>query len=227
MAELFRAHGWSVREGAVCSGGTVDVVAERSWRRGAIEAQLRLLIQNDDDGVVVSPVADAPVSLPFYFFGDDEREQQRAISAVLAQHEVDAAPVLAAIHRAAYRGERAVVTPARVDPPAAPASASLSRGSLPFHLTDAVRADLLQHDLDVLADDLPDVVLPPARCDLLHPIVLTSTPLPPVGWARIHQPSVVGAESRWLDLVHHSATDAFVAMLTRHYSGAFRRRRFA
>ena len=183
-SEELREHGWSVRQGAVCSGGSVDIAAERSWRRGTIEARVRLIIRCDDDGVLLTPCPAAPVSLPFYFFGDDDRQQRRAIGEVLARHEVDPAPIVAGIHRSAYRGERAVITPARVDPPPAPASASVFRGSLGqvFELTRAVRDDLLRHDLDGLADDLPTVLPLPPRCDLIHPIVLTPIVLTPPCW---------------------------------------------
>src|SRR5215212_5149463 len=227
-------HGWAARQGAACSGGGVDLAAERLWRRGELTARVRLIIEIPDDlnPLLLSPTPPPPTvaCLPFYTLGDDDPEQRLAITAVLRCHGLDPTPILAALHRAAYRRDLAVITPARVDPPAAPRTAATFRAGSPiadaFRLVPAIRADLLRHDLDVLAGDLPAHVAAPPHCELLHPIVLTAAPLPSRDWLRLERRAVVGAEWQWLDVVHSGFASAFVEMLTAHYEAAYRRRRF-
>lgn len=241
-AAALEAHGWDVAQAVVHSAGTADVAAERIWSRSKLTARVRLIIRchwRSDPLVFASapqrPGGDRPLS---YSFGDDDPAQRRALAELLD------APLIARIHAAAYPREVSVVEPAHVDaPPAADRGTGVLDSSINMAIVaaDAVHVDLLDHDLDVVRDDLDidrdagtraalDAVY---RCELLYPIVVTSAEIRSLpqqrrhDWLRIERSSLVGSERRWIDVVEAPAFASYADALTRHFNAAYRKRRFA
>ena len=234
-AATLAAHGWRVTQAARHSAGTADVAAERAWSRGRLTARMLLVIRCDsrDERLVFSTLDDAADRLPSYSLGDDDPAQRRALGKLFDDSQ---------LHAAAYPRERALTEPARIDAPrartraAAIADEALDEG---FASIDAVRRDLLQHDLDVISDDMDidrDMAMQSAldmayRCALIYPIVITDAELWSLpdrrrhDWLRIERASVVGHERQWIDVVSDLAS--YAETLTRSISAAYRKRRFA
>jgi len=230
--------GWRVTQSAVHSGGTADVAADRAWSRDALSARVRLLLRCDSraERIVLSSLDRAHDDrLPCYTFGDDDLAQRRAVAEVIG---VDR------LRSVAYPREVAFIEPARIDALPARARAVAIRDAVldeAFSSVDAVRRDLLQHDLDVVRDDLDidrDVAAESAlqaeqRCELLYPIVVTDAELWSLperkrhDWIRVERSSLVGHERQWIDVVHGAAVAAYADALTRHVASSYRKRRFA
>ncbi|MEK6376053.1 MAG: hypothetical protein AABO58_25540 [Acidobacteriota bacterium] len=240
-AAALTANGWRVSLAAVHSGGTADVAADRAWSRGKLSARLRLIVRCDSrpQRLLLSSV-DAPATdrLPSYCLADDDPAQRRAIAAVIDPALIDR------LHAAAYPHAIAVTEAAHLDALPAHARAAAVRDAAideAFASVDAVRRDLLRHDLDVVRDDLEidrdfaaGAVLEAAhRLELLHPMVITDGELWSLpdktrrDWIRLERSSLVGRERQWLDLVEGRAFAAYAGALTRHITAAFRKRRFA
>ena len=259
-AAALAANGWRITHAARYSGGTADVAADRSWSRGRLTARVRLVIRCDsrDQRLVFSSLEDSTDRLPFYSFGDDDPAQRRALSRLFdgepspglrppspaLRERVDDDTLISELHAAAYPRETALTEPARIDAPrartrvAALADAVLDEA---FASIDAVRRDLLQHDLDVIGDDLDidrDFAAQAAidaahRCELIYPIVITDAELWALprkqrrDWLRIERASLVGHERQWIDIVEATGFASYAEALTRHLSAAYRKRRFA
>lgn len=231
---LLRSAGWSVREGATHSLGTVDLAAQRTWSRGDLEAVLHLLIIIDDaEGELAfseenGQTGHAPLT---FSLGDDDPVQRRALGSDL----------FGRLHTLAYIREQSITAPAQVDAPPARARASFFRSTSSsdaftraFAALDGVHNDLLQHSLETISDDLellsekeaPAALAPfVRRRDLLHAIVITDQTMH-AGSIRLEKTRVVGAEYRWIDIVRSDAFSDFAHALTRHYTARFRKRRF-
>jgi len=240
-AAALAASGWRVMHAAVHSGGTADVADDRTWSRGKLSARVRLIVRCDSrpERFVLSALDDdAPDRLPSYCLGDDDPAQRRALAGV-----ADAA-LIERLHAAAYPREIALTEPAHLDALPARARAAAVRDAVideAFASIDAVRGDLLQHDLDVVRDDLDidrdfaaTVVLEGAhRCDLLYPMVVTDAELWSLpdkkrrDWMRLERSSLVGHQRQWIDIVEGGAFAAYADALTRHITAAYRKRRFA
>ena len=234
VSSTLESLGWSLREGASHSRGSVEVAAQRSWSRGELEAVLHLLIVIDptDDALAFADndptIEDAPIALSL---GDDDPEQRRALAAILDRDR------LAWLHATAYPREESITAPARVVAPPARRSApftgndeSLIRA---FDALDGVRDDLwkatieaLAEDLEFLPEDAPAIIDPfLRRCDLLHAIVVTDRVMPNES-VRLETRRVVGAEHRWIDVVRSVAFADFAGALTRHYDARLTKRNF-
>jgi hypothetical protein len=180
-ATALAANGWRITHAARYFGGMADVAADRTWSRGRITARVRLVIRCDsrDQRLAFSSLGDWSDGLPFYSLGDDDPAQRRALGKLFDDSQ---------LHAAAYPRQTALTEPARIDAPRAPARvAAIADAALDeaFASIDAVRHDLLQHDLDVIADDLDidrDFAAQAAidaahRCELIYPIVITDAEL--------------------------------------------------
>jgi len=235
-ASALAALGWRVTYSAHHSAGTADLAAERSWSRGRLTARVRLIIRCDArDERLVFPSLEGDLfdRLPSYSLGDDDPAQRRALAKLLDD---------AALHAAAYPRDIAVTEPARIDAlHARRRVAAIHDPALDeaFASIDAVRHDLLQHDLDVIADDLDidrDVAVESAidaahLCELLVPIVITDAELWSLPerrrhpWLRAERTSVVGHGRQWIDVAQDFAS--YAGALTRHVNAQYRKRRFA
>ncbi len=219
---ILTAAGWTVREGAAHSRGTVDLAAQRTWRRGDLEAHVHLLVILDPyDGEL--ELLDVPGKIPHapitFSLGDDDPTLQQLLGDEL----------FARVHAIAYRREQSITAPARVEAPPARIRASFSRESFgrAFEALDGVRDDLLQFALDMLADDGEDALDPfIRRCDLLHAIAITDRTMRQKS-IRLEQSRVIGADYRWIDVVRSNAFADYANALTRHYASRFAKRRFA
>jgi hypothetical protein len=236
-ASALQAAGWSVREGAVHSSGTVDVAAQRRFLRGDLEAVIHLLIIVDSsEGELVfsegeGMIEHAPIA---FSLGDDDPAQRRALAAVLS------ADLLAHLHATAYPRERSITAPLRVDAPKARTRASFfrsSNGDAPFDRAfaalDGVHDDLMKLAIETIADDLELLSAGDAataidpflrRCDLLHGIIVTDQVMR-CNAVRLERSSVVGTEHRWIDVVRSEAFADFADALTRHYTARLSKRR--
>ena len=240
-ADALAASGWRMTYAAVHSGGTADLAAERTRTHNKLAARVRLIIHCDSrqQRFVLSSL-DAPITdrLPFYSLGDDDPAQRRALAATLDPD------LIAQIHAAAYPRAIALTERAQIDaPPARAHVAAISDQVLDeaFASADAVRRDLLQHDLDVIRDDADidrdfaahGAIDAAHRCELLYPIVITDAELRSIpdkkrhDWLRVERTSLVGHQRQWIDLVHGAAFAHYADALTRHISAAYRKRRFA
>ena len=267
-ATTLAAAGWSVLEAAAFSAGAIDVLALRSWQRPPLRATLRLLIHGHASaGQLLFSATTAPASegesLPHFAIGEDDGGQRRALAELLARHGVAAEPVLAALHAGAYARERAANQPARLDPRRLAIEASSFRGTgeagpsfretidAAFAAIEALRGDLLQHEIARLEDDLEamhgdgtdamsehavaTLTAAASDCDLLHSVVITDTPIALLtdGDAlsrpdaiRLLRPSAVDARRQWLDVVSAASAEPYLEALTRHYDVGYRRRHF-
>jgi hypothetical protein len=234
-ARVLGAHGWRVTRAAAHSAGIADLAAARTWSRGRLAARVRLVIRCDsrDERLVFASLGDAVDRIPFYSLGDDDPQQRRALAKLLDD---------ALIHAAAYPREKAITEPAQIDAlrartrVAAVADPVLDEA---FASVAAVQRDLLQHDLDVISDDMDidhDMAMHAAvdaaqRCELIYPIVITDAELWTLpakrrhDWLRVERASVVGQQRQWIDVV--SAFDSFEEALTQHVNATYRKRRFA
>jgi len=231
---LLRAAGWTVREGAIHSLGTVDLAARRTWSRGQLEAVVHLLIIIDESEgeLAFSEEKGKSEHAPLTFsLGDDDPAHRRALG-----HDL-----FAKVHGLAYAREQSITAPARVDAPPARIHASFFRStgrreafSKAFAALDGVHDDLLQHSIETITDDLEllsekdsiAAIAPFARrCELLHGIVITDQAMH-IDSIRLEQTRVVGAEYRWIDIVRSDAFPDFADALTRHYVARFKKRRF-
>jgi len=219
---ILTAAGWTVREGAAHSRGTVDLAAQRIWRRGELEAHMHLLVLLDPhDGEL--DFLDVPGKIPHapitFSLGDDDPALQQLLGDEL----------FARVHAIAYRREQSITAPARVEAPPARTRASFATGDFAraFDALDGVRDDLLEFALDMLADD-GEAALDPfiRRCDLLHAIVITDRTMRQKS-IRLEQSRVIGADYRWIDIVRSNAFADYANALTRHYASRFAKRRFA
>lgn len=217
------AAGWQVREGAAHSLGTVDLAAQRTWRRGELEATLHLLVILDPHEGELDFI-DTPGKIPHtpltFSLGDDDP----------ALHQLLGDELFARVHAIAYRREQSITAPARVDAPPARTRASFATiadaATRAFTALDGVREDLVDFALDMLADDGEEALDPfIRRCDLLHAIVITGRTMRPKS-IRLEQSRVIGADYRWIDVVRSDAFVDYVNALTRHYASRFARRRF-
>jgi len=217
------AAGWSVREGASHSRGTVDLAAQRSWRRGEIEAVLHLLVIIDpSEGELAfletaGKVPHAPITVSL---GDDDP----------ALHQALGDELFARVHAIAYPREQSITAPAHVEAPAARTRASFATGNeslaRAFDALDGVRGDLLNFALEMLADDGEPAIEPfIRRCDLLHAIVITDRTMRTKS-VRLERSRVVGADYQWIDVVRSNAFADYANALTRHYASRFAKRRF-
>ncbi len=240
-ATALTAHGWRVTPSAAHSGGTADVAAERRWIRGKLTARVRLIVRCEAANERFAlPTLDTAAGdpLPTYSLGDDDPAQRRSLAAV-----IDAA-LIEHLHALAYPHEMAVTLPAHIDALAARARAAAPRDPAvdeAFISVDAVRHDLLQHDLDGLRDDMEidadcaaTLILDGAhRCELVYPIVLTGAELwsfPAMRrchWMRLERLTLVGHQRQWIDIVEAEAFASYAAALTRHITATYRKRRFA
>jgi hypothetical protein len=240
-ASALTANGWRVTLAAVHSGGTADVAADRAWSRGKLFARVRLIVRCDwqPQRRFVLSALDAPADrLPSYCLADDDPAQRRAIASV-----IDPA-LIAQLHAAAYPHSHAVTEAGRLDALPARARAAAARDAAideAFASVDAVRRDLLQHDLDVVRDDFDidrqvaaGAVLDAARrLELLYPIVITDAELRSLpdqkrrDWIRLERSSLVGHQRQWVDIVEGRAFAAYAGALTRHITASYRKRRFA
>lgn len=262
VATALRGLEWNVTEGAFYSGGAIDVAARKVWKNRSIQAAVRLAVFSDGGQGRELVFAQAPVSersLASYSLGDDVASQREAIRRALAPH-ADAAAALQQLHDTAYPRERALVHAAHVPPPPARAQASSFRqldgtngfeqaATAAFAALEAIHADLLRFDLDVILDDLTLFADPAERtghaagmladgtasCDLLHAIVVTEAPLSllanasrvaSVPWLRLVRTALLGGGATWIDVVQSSAIDDYTSTLTRHYDAQFKRRKF-
>jgi len=224
-SSLLRAAGWSVREGATHSRGSVDLAAQRVWTRGEIEAVVHLLIVIDDaEGELAFLQAEGKVDhAPLTFsLGDETSMLDRDLAAQL--------------HALAYRREQSITSAAQVDAPKARRRATWSSGDFTraFAALDGVRNDLLKLSIDTLSDDLElldaddaEAAIAPfaRRRDLLHAIAITSQTMRTKTF-RLEQARVVGADYRWIDVVSADSFADFTDALTRHYTARFAKRRF-
>jgi hypothetical protein len=202
IRKALESHGWTAKEGAAHSLGVVDVAARRSFERKRISYTSHLLAICHSGEVSFSPEQATASSIAMYWLGLDDREQRRALIAALGEENV------AALHRAAYPKEKAIVTSV-----AAPkVKAHAAAGNVPesaFRAIEGVLRDLFAYDLDVLQDGVePDV----RQCHLVQAVVVTEQELAPV---RVHRPFVVGADERWVDVVGAASFEDYVARLTK------------
>ena len=220
---VLTAAGWTVREGAVHSGGTVDLAAQRTWRRGELEATLHLLVILDPQEGELEYL-DLPGKIPHapitFSLGDDDP----------ALHQLLGEDLAARVHAIAYPRAQSITAPAHVEAPPARTRASFATvgesAARAFAALDGVREDLLDFALDMLADDGEDAIAPfIRRCDLLHAIVITDKTMRPKS-LRLEQARVIGADYRWIDVVRSNAFAEYANALTRHYASRFARRRF-
>jgi hypothetical protein len=263
-AAAFRPLGWQVTEGAATAAGTIDVAAHRLWRRDRLTARVRLAILCDAASRelvfarTAAPFADD--SLASYALGDDTPPQRETIRRALEPY-VDGGAAMRALHEAAYPRERSLVDAAHIAAPSARTHASGFReldgatgferaAGVAFRAIDALRADLLQHDLDVIVDDLTllddggeraqharnALAFHAQHAELLHAIVVTAAPLGVLAnaeraadapWLRLARVPAVGSDAQWIDIVQSDAVDRYAAQITRHYEARFARRRFA
>ena len=236
-ATALAANIWRVIHAARYSGGTADIAADRTWSRGRLTARVRLVIRCDsrEERLVFSSLGEASDRLPFYSLGDDDPAQRRALSKLFDDSE---------LHAAAYPRETALTEPARIDAPSANARvAAIADAALDeaFASIESVRRDLLQHDLDVIGDDLDidrdfagqTAVDAAHRCELIYPIVITDAELWSLperrrhDWLRVERASLVGHERQWIDVVETANFASYAGALTRHISAQYRKRRFA
>lgn len=220
---VLTATGWPVREGAAHSLGTVDLAAQRTWRRGDLEAHLHLLVIVDPHEGELE-LLDTPGKIPHtpftFSLGDDDP----------ALHQLLGEELSARVHAIAYPREQSITAPARVEAPPARMRASFATigesAARAFDALDGVREDLLDFALETLADDGEDALDPfIRRCDLLHAVVITDRTMRPKS-IRLEQSRVIGADYRWIDVVRSNAFTDYVNSLTRHYTSRFARRRF-
>jgi hypothetical protein len=234
VSSTLESLGWSLREGASHSRGSVEIAAQRTWTRGELEAVLHLLIIIDPTEGELSfadddpTIEDAPIA---FSLGDDDPEQRRALAAILDRDR------LAWLHATAYPREESITAPARVVAPPARRSAPFVAGdeslTRAFDALDGVRDDLwkaaieaLAEDLEFLPEDAPAIIDPfLRRCDLLHAIVVTDRVMPNES-VRLSMRRVVGAEHRWMDVVRSMTFADFASALTRHYDARLTKRNF-
>jgi len=240
-ASALAANGWRPTLAAVHSGGIADVAADRVWSRGRLSAHVRLVVRCDSRSQrLVLPSLDVPAAdrLPSYCLADDDPAQRRALASV-----IDPA-LIERLHATAYPHAIALTEAAHIDALPARARAAAVRDAAideAFASIDAVRRDLLQHDLEVVRDDLDidrdfaaGAMLDAAcRLELLHPIVITDAELWSLpekkrrDWIRLERSSLVGHERQWVDIVEGGAFAAYAEALTRHVTASYRKRRFA
>jgi len=220
---ILTAAGWPVREGAAHPLGTVDLAAQRTWRRGELEAHVHLLVVLDPNEGELDFI-DTPGKIPHtpltFSLGDDDP----------ALHQLLGDELFARVHAIAYRNEQSITAPARVEAPPARTRASFATideaAARAFTALDGVREDLLDFALDLLADDGEDALDPfIRRVDLLHAVVITGRTMRPKS-IRLEQSRVIGADYRWIDVVRSDAFTDYANALTRHYASRFARRRF-
>ena len=243
VADALRGQEWSVGEAVVFSGGIIDVSAQRRYQRGPLTARIRLAIFCDADEsreltIAVSPTAELP--LASYALGDDDRAQREAIRRELTPY-VDPATALAALHAAAYPHARSLVHAYSVPAPPARTAATSIAGldtTAAFDALEAIRADLLSFDLDVLVDDLSllddaeeraehartSLAFRAASCDLIHIVLVTAAAFD-VPSVRLVRTTLAGA-TQWIDVVQSGAVDEWTARATSHYDAQFRRHNF-
>jgi hypothetical protein len=235
VSSTLESLGWSLREGASHSRGSVEVAAQRSWTREELQAVLHLLIIIDPTEGELAFADDAPTidDAPIAFsLGDDDPEQRRALATILDRDR------LAWLHATAYPREESITAPARVVAQPARRTASFAAGNdeslaRAFDALDGVRDDLwkaaieaLSEDLEYLPEDAPAIIDPfLRRCDLLHAIVVTDRVMPNES-VRLSMRHVVGAEHRWIDVVRSVAFADFASALTRHYDARLTKRNF-
>jgi hypothetical protein len=205
VAARLTSHGWHVREGAVHSAGVADAVAGRSWRRGELAARVQLVVRCHAGGELLFSQTERAAEdiLASYCAGDDLPEQRRGLALLLDSRDLDSAPIMAALHRAAYPSDEAAAAAARIDAPPAKVHATAFRepraGFEPFAAVaaeafaslDAIRNDLFARDCEVLDDDLDTLDTDAAcqahaghalaelanTCELLHALVVTDAQL--------------------------------------------------
>jgi hypothetical protein len=244
VSDALRRLEWVVAEDVGFSGGTLDVSAQRRYERVPLGARIRLAVFSDavpPRELAITETATVDVTLASYALGDDDRAQRETIGRVLAPH-VDSAAALTALHAAAYPHERSLVLPCRVSPPPAHITASRIADldtTVAFAAIDAIRADLLAFDLDVIVDDLTliddveeraahastSLAFRAASCDLLHVVLVTTATLPAPS-VRLVQTTLTGGEPRWIDVVQSAAAEEYFEKVTSHYDAQFRRRQF-
>lgn len=215
--------GWPVREGAAHSLGTVDLAAQRTWRRGELEAHLHLLVivdPHEDELELLDTPGKVPHAPLTFSLGDDDPALRQLLGEDLAVR----------VHAIAYPREQSITAPAHVDAPPARIRASFATigesAARAFAALDGVREDLLDFALETLADDGEDAIDPfIRRVDLLHAIVITDRTMRPKS-IRLEQSRVIGADYRWNDVVRSDAFTEYANSLTRHYASRFARRRF-
>jgi hypothetical protein len=245
VSDALRRLEWVVSEHVKFSGGTLDLAAQRRYARGPLGARVRLAVFSDaapPRELTVAETAPVAVTLASYALGDDDRVQRETIGRVLAPH-VDSSAALAALHAAAYPQERSLVQPCRVSPPPAHITASGIADldtSVAFAAIDAIRADLLAFDLDVIVDDLTliddadervahastSLAFRAASCDLLHVVLVTAATLPAPS-VRLVQATLTGGEPCWIDVVQSASATEYFEKVTSHYDAQFRRRQFS
>lgn len=245
VSSTLRRLQWVVSDHASFTGGTATVSAQRRYRRASLGASIRLAVFCDaaaaDRELTIAETSARAVKPASYALGDDDRTQRETIGRALAPF-VDSAAALAALHAAAYPHERALVEPCHVDaPPArdfASAIADLDVATA-FAAIDAIRGDLLQFDLDVVVDDLSlldaaeeraehaatSLAFRAASCDLVHVVLVTAAAMP-AAFVRLVRSSLVGHETRWIDVVQAEAAEQYFEKVTSHYDAQFRARKF-
>jgi len=239
-AAALTAAGWRVMYAATHSAGVADLAAERRWSSGKLTARVRLVVHCDSSDRLLFPAiygggADA---LPFYSLAEDEPRQRRALTLLAGPELVEQ------LQAKAYPRDVALIRRAHIDPlPARARAAAISAAAIDdaFLAVEAIRGDLLAHDLDIARDDLEldrdaaaqTMFEAAARCDLLHPIVITRAEIWTVPdrkrhpWLRAERCAIAGHERAWIDVVNAEAFESYAQALTRHISAAFRKRRFA
>jgi hypothetical protein len=244
VAEALRGLDWSAGEAVHFSGGTLDVSAQRRFERGPLGARVRLAVfcdAGEPRELTIAETEAGDLALASYALGDDDRAQRDAIGRALAPF-VDSA-ALTALHASAYPHEQSLVEPCRVPaPPARTHHASALAGldtTTAFAAIDAIRADLLAFDLDVVVDDLSllagaderaeharhSLAFRAASCDLIHVVLVTDATMTEAS-VRLVRTTLAGQAPRWIDVVQSEAFDEYAARITSHYDAQFRRRNF-
>src|SRR5947209_7207234 len=152
-AAALTAAGWRVMYAATHSAGVADLAAERRWSSGKLTARVRLVVHCDSSDRLRFPAiygggADA---LPFYSLAEDEPRQRRALTLLAGPELVEQ------LQAKAYPRDVALIRRAHIDPlPARARAAAISAAAIDdaFLAVEAIRGDLLAHDLDIARDDL-------------------------------------------------------------------------
>ncbi|MDQ3280704.1 MAG: hypothetical protein M3Q69_04755 [Acidobacteriota bacterium] len=227
---------WTTREGVTHGGGMVDVAAEREWTRSGRTAYVHLLAHCYSGTRVLFSKADrGKAAVPSYSLGDDDSEQRRVLTAAFGAEAVEK------LHRGGFRRGRAVTARSPIAAPNARVHAAAFRDEESFASVanaalssiDHVLHDLFTYDHEVITDDLTDgtdedlLFEAASRRHLVHAIVVTDAALwtvederriARVNAVRLHRGKVVGAEERWIDVIHATAFADHANAVTNHYS---------